>query len=67
MRKDLEQLAEQLAMRAAARFQVPGMSWSFDDIAGAKEIAGYDRELLELTVQVLFPAAVVYLATGKSV
>jgi hypothetical protein len=64
------ELGEYLAIRMANRFSVPGMNWGFDELLKTtkeSELQGVDLALLELYTLVLFPPALVYLQSGKTV
>ena len=59
--------AQDFAVDSALRF-LCGQPWSAeDDITAVSESDGLDPDLLELAVGVLFPAAVVYVATGVTI
>lgn len=64
------ELGEYLAIRMANRFSVPGMTWNFDELLKTtkeSELRGIDLPLLELYTLVLFPPALVYLQSGKTI
>jgi hypothetical protein len=59
--------AEDFAIDSALRF-LCGQPWSVSkDIQSVSSAYGLDPDLMELAVAVLFPSAVVHVATGKSV
>ena len=59
--------AEDFAIDSALRF-LCGQPWSVsNDIQSVSSASGLDPDLMELAVAVLFPSAVVHVATGKSV
>jgi len=59
--------AENFALDSAQRFLCRQDYNVSSDIDAVCLACGLDSELLELTVAVLFPSAVVHMATGKSV
>jgi hypothetical protein len=59
--------SEDFAIDSALRF-LCGQPWSVSkDIQSVSSAYRLDPDLMELTVAVLFPSAVVHVATGKSV
>jgi len=59
--------SEDFAIDSALRF-LCGQPWSVsNDIQSVSSASGLDPDLMELAVAVLFPSAVVHVATGKSV
>ena len=59
--------AEEFAIDSALRF-LCGQPWSVsNDIQSVSSACGLDPDLMELAVAVLFPSAVVHVATGKAV
>ncbi len=58
--------AEEFAIDSALRF-LCGQPWSVYEEIQIVSRAGLDPDLMELAVAVLFPSAVVHVATGKSV
>jgi hypothetical protein len=59
--------AEDFAIDSALRF-LCGQPWSVSkDIQSVSSAYRLDPDLMELAVAVLFPSAVVHVATGKSV
>lgn len=62
----VQELGEEFAWRSAVRFAA-GLPWGFDYLLKLEDadIAGVDRELLELYTLVLMPVALVTLTSGK--
>ena len=59
--------AEAIALDSAQHF-LDGQPWEApSDITAVSKACGLDPDLMELAVAVLFPSAVVYTLTGKSV
>ena len=59
--------AEVIALDSAQHF-LDGQPWDVSsDITAVSKACGLDPDLMELAVAVLFPSAVVYTLTGKSV
>lgn len=59
--------AEDFAIDSALRF-LCGQPWDVSkDIQSVSSAYGLDPDLMELAVAVLFPSAVVHVATGKAV
>jgi hypothetical protein len=59
--------AEDFAIDSALRF-LCRQPWSVSsDITAVSSASGLDPDLMELAVAVLFPSAVVHVATGKTV
>ena len=61
-------LGEELAIRMALRFSVPGMAWGFGRVLESvpmDEWKNMDLELLELYALVLMPVALVNYTSGK--
>ena len=59
--------SEDFAIDSALRF-LCGQPWDVSkDIQSVSSAYGLDPDLMELAVAVLFPSAVVHVATGKSV
>ena len=59
--------SQDFAIDSALRF-LCGQPWSVStDITAVSSASGLDPDLMELAVAVLFPPAVVHVATGKTV
>ena len=59
--------SQDFAIDSALRF-LCGQPWSVSsDITAVSSASGLDPDLMELAVAVLFPSAVVHVATGKTV
>jgi hypothetical protein len=68
MKTELElSYAEDFAMDSALRF-LTGQPWVMDKtIQRLCDADGLDPDLMELAVAVLFPSAVVHIATGRTI